>query len=157
MTPSGGPWHDLTFNFFSDAPATTPTAAGTAFLLTQEYLDTPGGLSSSTPGFLAQTSNIVAGQWVFAPGVTVQPNTMYWVYENAAMGSITGANVVLGIHDYDSFSSGLPYIAGLLDSRNFRLSGDVVGAAVPEPASLTLLGLGAVGMMGYAWRRRRGA
>jgi hypothetical protein len=54
MTPSGGPWHDLTFNFFTDVPPTTPTAAGTAFLLTQEYLGTPAALSSSTPGFLAQ-------------------------------------------------------------------------------------------------------
>jgi hypothetical protein len=27
--------------------------------------------------------------------------------------------------------------------------------AIPEPASLTMLGLGAVGMMAYGWRRRR--
>jgi hypothetical protein len=30
-------------------------------------------------------------------------------------------------------------------------------AAVPEPASLTMLGIGAVSLMGYAWRRRKKA
>jgi hypothetical protein len=155
MTPSGGPWHDLTFNFFSDVPATTPTAAGTAFLLTQEYLGTPANLSSA-PGLQAQTSNIVAGQWIFAPGVTVQPNTMYWVYQNSIVPQLSLGNVVPSIHSYFANTANSDF-SSQSASTNFRLSGDVVPAVVPEPARLTLLGISAVGMMGYAWRRRRKA
>jgi hypothetical protein len=34
---------------------------------------------------------------------------------------------------------------------------DASSNAVPEPASLTMLGLGALGFAGYAWRRRKKA
>jgi hypothetical protein len=32
----------------------------------------------------------------------------------------------------------------------------LVFTAVPEPASVTLLGIGALGVLGYGWRRPRG-
>jgi hypothetical protein len=151
-TPAGGPWHDLTLNFFSDNPPTMPTAAGTAFLLKQEYLGTPGNLSSA-PGLLAQTRNIVGGQWVFAPDVTVQPNTMYWIYEDTPISVTSGGNVITGGHLYFNSASGSLQATTL--SNDFRFSWDVVLAMTPEPSTFALFGLGAIGMMGYGWRRRR--
>jgi len=32
---------------------------------------------------------------------------------------------------------------------------EVDGVAVPEPSSLTLLGIGAISLLGYGWRRRK--
>jgi hypothetical protein len=142
VTPAGGPWHNLTFNFFSNVPATTPTAAGTAFLLSQEYLSTPASLSSSTPGFLAASTGIVAGQYTFASGATVLPNTTYWLYENTAFDDISGGNDVSGtVRVYYSRGIDVNFQSNL--SANFRLSGDVVTSPVPAPPAVVLVGLGA--------------
>jgi hypothetical protein len=159
VTPAGGPWHDLTFNFFSnEAPsATTPTAAGTAFLLSQEYLGTPApaNLNSSTPGFLAASTGIVAGEYTFAPDVTVQPNKTYWVYENSFIPIVSGGNFVSGTHAY--FSNGVSNFQIFPDfsSNNFRLSGDVVTSTVPAPPAVVLvgLGIGCVALRRYPGRR----
>ena len=99
VTPAGGPWHNLAINF-TDGPATMPNATGTAFLLNQEYLGMPASLSTSTPGVLAASTGRVAEQYAFAPGVTVQPNATYWVYEKNSLGSISGETILLGTNRY---------------------------------------------------------
>ena len=136
-TPEGGPWSNITFNFYSDVPATTPAAAGTAFLLTQEYLGTPNALGTGTAGFLAQSTGISGGQYVFDPSLILQPNTKYFLYENLAF-TTSGGNTFAGGNAYfafpatDSFAPApVPGGSGL-QAANFLLSGTPVNTAVPE-------------------------
>jgi len=163
-TPGGGPFNDVMFNFYSDLASTTPAAAGTAFLLNQEYLGAPAALNSSTPGFLGASTSISAGRYVFAPSVVLQPNTQYFVYENAAM-FISGGNTIAGEAGYFDFPAtqssfakapfavGGIIIPGEFQATNFTVTADAVVAAVPEPATFGLLLVFGVG--GMAFRRRR--
>src|SRR5579862_3066893 len=72
VTPAGPAEDNLVFNFYSDTSATTPAAFGTGFLLSSAYAGLPGGLSSSTSGFLGQAA-ASGGVFTFAPSITLQP------------------------------------------------------------------------------------
>jgi len=139
-------WNNLTFNFLSSAgnPASSPFAAGSLYLLDAAYLGTQGGLSSSTPGFIAQTSDITNGMWRFAPSVTVTPSKQYWIY--------TQGDVITPV----AFSSSNPYAGGFayqdigsgyqaVTNADFGFSFE--GTAVPEASSALLFCLGALGIV----------
>jgi hypothetical protein len=155
-TPSGGPWNNLTFNYFSNVPATTPSASGHVFLLTQTYTGTPHGLNTLTPGFVAESTGIVANKYVFDSGVTIQPNHSYYFY-NDSNPAESGSN---------SVESGFPlFFAGSADGNygplagpeaNFSLAGTPVStSAVPAPPAVVLVGMGAgcVALRRYVGRR----
>jgi hypothetical protein len=150
-TPVGGPWTGIAFNFYSDIPATIPTAAGTAFLLSQQYLGTPSALGTGTPGFLAASTSITGGQYIFDSSVTLQANTQYFLYENALM-TTTGGNSLTGAAAYFAITSDTDFatFGAPPQVSNFSLTGQ----AVPEPSSLALCGLGLAGTIGYGARRR---
>jgi hypothetical protein len=65
--------------------------------------------------------------------------------------TISQLGLTPGTYEWSWGSAG----AGTLSASTFDDFKVVVPATVPEPASLTLLGLGAAGLLGYGWRRKR--
>jgi hypothetical protein len=159
-TPAGGPWSSILFSFYSaniDPVTLGPEVAqGGLYLLTQAYSGTPGALSNATPGFLASTSTIVNGEWVFAPSVTLQPNTQYFFFENSTdPAAIATTATFAGGTAYraDPFFNGGIYTT-VSNEAIFLLQG--TGTATPEPASCLLTGIGLFGVVAV-FRRCRGA
>jgi hypothetical protein len=158
-TPAGGPWNNLTFNWFNTGGAPNPgtpnpIAVGTLFLLSQEYLGTPGALNAATAGYIAQSQNIASGMYVFGPGATIQPNTTYFFYTNQTVPNNSGDGDVIPGSAYGNVGSGGTYVKlpggtlGGVDAR-FRLQGSVV----PEPHA-GLLAM-AISLAALARRRSR--
>lgn len=129
-TPSGTSWNNLSFNWFSDSAGTVSSAAGTLFLLTSAYTGTAAGLSSATPGFVAQSQSISSNVYLFAPSVAVQANAQYFFYSNTAL-LVNGAN-------FDAYPGGIaylnnPFVASPNNDAYFQLSGTTT--ATPEPGT----------------------
>jgi hypothetical protein len=147
----GGPWSNITFNFI--ATDGLPTAAGSLYLLTQEFLGTADELSTSLPGFVA-TSQSAGGLYTFDPSLTLAASTQYFVYANTSL-RLTGSGL-------GSYLGGDAYgvILGTNFSRftgpdaNFLLAGTPVSAHTPESGSLVLMGLGLAAFW-ITYRRRR--
>jgi len=135
-----GSFTNITFNFFLTYSPTTPYAVGTAFLLSSEYLGTPGYLSSGTPGYLGSAA-ASGGFYNFNSGVTLVAGMKYFLYSNGATDDDTGANNSYGGGAY--YAALLPnlpnfYRSDTVDHR-FRVTGDAVTANAPDGGSTALL------------------
>ena len=153
-TPTGNSWDNISFNLVNSSTK-LPYAQGELFLLSASYADTAANLSSSTSGFLASTTDIVNGEWVFAPDVTLNPDTQYYFYTTTPFVSglkilISGGNPYPGGSASEAIGTS-PFIVAPSVDLVFTLNGTV--AAVPEPATLALAALGALSLP--LFRRRK--
>jgi hypothetical protein len=149
-TPAGGPWNNLTFSwlFFG-----SPTASGLLFLLTEPYTGNLLGLNSATPGFLASTSTIVAGAYVFSPSVTVQLGKQYFFYspiDIALTGSFTRGYPGGNLFD----ASEGTFVSKPDFDADFLFSGLVITTSAPEPEPLVLILAGLIAIVSSRFARR---
>ena len=130
VVPDTGSFGDLRFNFYTYQKA--PVAFGNLYLLTQEYLGVPGGLSASVPGFVARSESIADGAYTFSPSVVVTGGAKYWVYTDT-QGSFAGS------FDTDIYTGGDLYLTGIPTNpfRKAQASGRMVdGVFVPAPVGV---------------------
>jgi hypothetical protein len=141
------------------------------------YLAVAGSLTMTGGALAGNTYALLSGgpTPTISPSGTFQFDNLLYPGGNAGNGVNNGVGFI-GVIGNPSFldNGGLLFVGGGTEVNIFGngnnnyaflyvppfLSGSASGASfnlVPEPASLTLLGLGALGMAGYGWRRRKSA
>jgi hypothetical protein len=128
--PAGAGIDHVRFSFYDGQK--NPTAFGKLLILDREYLGTPANLNSSTPGWLATSTTIADGEYVFVDDVKLNGGTRYWFYTDT-QGSFWGS------FDTDIYPPGDLYVSGMLNLafRRAQASGRMVnGVYVPPPAGV---------------------
>lgn len=101
-------------------------------------------------GRTANTITITAHGFA-ADGTTAETKTATFDLKNGSNFSTTVASNGETLKDVQfTFDTG-----GVVDAKQFRISGIQGASVVPEPSTMAIAGLGALGLIGYGLRRRR--
>jgi hypothetical protein len=99
-----GTYDNLRFRFL--VPPGGEPANGELFLFNREYLGSQHDMGPGSPGFVASTSRLDDGEWVFDPGVSVTAG-QYWFMAKSPMRIYTTPTTS------DFYPGGDVYTAGL--------------------------------------------
>jgi hypothetical protein len=129
VTVAGGPFNDIRFTWLG--PPNAAPLRGRVYILSQEYLGRPGGLSESTPGFVARSVRLDDREYTFDRTVTLRAGR-YWFLNDS------DTTVYISTYNQDTYDGGDFYIASQREfdrpfvkyfvppdtpDANFRLSG----------------------------------
>ena len=142
--PNGGLTYPLVSNPSGTKEAGAPAYGGTFTSVT---------VPANGNYFLVDSSQVYSDS-TEAPVVLTSGLSPYTGTGNATFSLITMTTSSIGnVSSWPTITTG----ASFLGAGTYEVQYTYTPAAVPEPSTLVLLGLGAVSMIAYAWRKRRTA